>query len=292
LSLHALGILTVLTIGALLLAAQDQQPPAPAAPAPQSTPSPPAAKSETPNPDNAWSIELLYWLPKANPQLRGGAQATVYETVGNIGPSQSSPGVEGSFPLNKNDLLQLSYFQTMGRGASIPSQALSLYGTSFPLGDYLDNQYRVRSAKASFEDILYPYPNQAAKLRFRTLWEVQYLQVSTRTDAPLDASADSTGYISYPTSTATHQVFLPTFGASMIYAPANRLSVELRASAFGIPHHADLVDSAGTVAYQIGPVQILLGGKFLGFKTSPKSEEYVKSSMGGAMVGLRWTVRE
>ena len=64
------------------------------------------------------------------------------------------------------------------------SQALSLYGTSFPVGDYLDNQYRVRSAKVSFQDILYPYPNQGAKLRFRTLWEVQYLQVSTRTDAP------------------------------------------------------------------------------------------------------------
>jgi hypothetical protein len=34
--------------------------------------------------------------------------------------------------VNKNDLLQLSFF-----GASIPSQALSLYGTSFPVGDYL-----------------------------------------------------------------------------------------------------------------------------------------------------------
>lgn len=291
-SLPTIRILTLLTIGSALLAAQDQQPPAPATAEPQSTPSSSKEKSETANPDNAWSIELLYWLPKANPQLRGGAQATDYETVGDIGPSRSSPGIEGSFPLNKNDLLQLSFFQTMGRGASIPSQALSLYGTSFPVGDYLDNQYRVRSAKVSFEDILYPYPNQIAKLRFRTLWEVQYLQVSTRTDAPLDTSADSTGYVSYPSSTSTHQVFLPTFGASMIYTPLNHLSVELRASAFGIPHHAFLADSDGTAAYQIGPVQILLGGKFFGFKTSPKSEEYVKGAMAGALVGLRWTVRE
>lgn len=281
-SSHAIRILT-LTIGSALLAAQDPQ---------QTTPAAPVAKSETANPDNAWSIELLYWLPRANPQLRGGAQATDYETVGDIGPSRGSPGIEGSFPLNKNDLLQLSFFQTMGRGASIASQALSLYGTSFPVGDYLDNQYRVRSAKVSFQDILYPYPNQGAKLRFRTLWEVQYLQVSTRTDAPLDTTTDSTGYTTYPSSTATHQVFFPTFGASMIYTPLNRLSVELSTSAFGIPHHAYLADSQGAVAYQIGPVQILLGGKFFGFKTSPKGEEYVKGTMAGAMVGLRWTVRE
>jgi hypothetical protein len=39
-------------------------------------------------------------------------------------------------------------------------------------------------------------------------------------------------------------------------------------------------------------VQILIGGKFLGFKTSPKSEEYVKGPMYGAITGLRYTIRE
>jgi len=50
--------------------------------------------------------------------------------------------------------------------------------------------------------------------------------------------------------------------------------------------------NAGTLSYQIGPVQVLLGGKVFGFKTSPKSEEYAKGTMARALVGLRWTVLE
>jgi hypothetical protein len=285
----------VLIAASAILAAQEPQPPAPVAPAPAAAPGPaapsPSAKSETPNPDNAWSISLLYWLTHANPRLSGGGQATAFETVGPLGPSFNSPGVEGSFPLNKNDILQLSFFQTDGRGASIASQALSLYGTAYTAGDFLQNQYRVRSGKVSFQDILYPFPNAGAKLRFRTLWEVQYLDVSTRVDAPLDTSTvSSTG--TFPSTESSHQVFLPTFGASLHYDVSSHFSLEVKGSAFGIPHHAYIADSDATALYQIGPVQILIGGKFLGFKTSPKSEEYVKGPMYGAIVGLRYTIRE
>jgi hypothetical protein len=310
----SIRVLAVLTIGSALLLAQEQQPPAPGTPAPapgtpapaptsQTTPAPgttaapgtpptPAPGAETPNPDQAWSIELLYWLTRANPQQRGGAAATDYETVGPIGPSQSAPGIEATLPLTKNDVLQLSFFQMKGRGASIASQAVDVYSTSLPAG-FLASQYRVRSAKASFEDFLHPYPNYAAKLRFKTLWEAQYVQVTSRTDAPLDTSTDATtGYVSYPTTTGSHQVFLPTFGVAMQYAVSKRLSLDVRGSAFGIPRHSDLVDSEATAAYQIGPVQIVVGGRFYEFKTSPKSEEYYKASIAGALVGLRWTVRE
>jgi hypothetical protein len=182
--------------------------------------------------------------------------------VGSLGPSQSSPGIEASFPLTKNDLLQLSFFQMRGRCASIASQAVDVYGTSFPVADFLTNQYRVRSAKASFE-VLYPYPNYAAKLRFKTLWEAQYVQVSSRTDAPLNTTTDATtGFVTYPSTTGSHQVFLPTFGVAMQYAVSNHLSLGSRGSAFGIPHHTDLVDSEATAAYQIGPLQIVVGGRF------------------------------
>ena len=292
---YAIRLLTLLTVGSALLLAQDQQTPAPGTPAPTAapppTPSSPTTKSETPNPDNAWSVGLLYWLTHANPSLSGGAQATAFETVGPIGPSFNSPGIEGSFPLNKNDILQLSFFQTDGRGASVASQALSLYGTAYTAGDFLQNQYRVRSGKVSFQDILYPFPNAGAKLRFRTLWEVQYLDVSTRVDAPLDTSTVSTTG-TFPSTASSHQVFLPTFGASLHYDVSRHFTLEVKGSAFGIPHHAYIADSDAAALYQIGPVQILIGGKFLGFKTSPKSEEYVKAPMYGAIVGLRYTIRE
>ena len=88
------------------------------------------------------------------------------------------------------------------------------------------------------------------------MWEAQYVQVTSRTDAPLDTTTDATtGFVSYPTTTGSHQVFLPTFGVAMQYAVSNHLSLELRGSAFGIPHRTDLVDSEATAAYQIGPLQ-------------------------------------
>jgi hypothetical protein len=282
-----------LTIGsASLLLAQQPAPAPPATSAPTPVPVPaPAAAAETANPDQAWSIELFYWLTHANPYQRGGAAATDYETVGSIGPSQSSPGIETTLPLTQNDVLQLSFFQMKGRGASIASQQEDVYGTTLPAG-FLTNQYRVRTAKASFEDFLYPYPNHNAKLRFKTLWEAQYVQISSRTDAPLDTTTDSTtGIVSYPSTTGSHQVFLPTFGVAMQYAASSRLSLEFRGSAFGIPHHTDLVDSEASAAYQIGPVQIVVGGRFYEFKTSPQGEEYYKSTIFGALVGLRYTVR-
>ena len=287
-------VLAILTIGSTsLLIAQQPAPSPPVAPVPAPAPaSAPAPTVETPNPDQAWSIELFYWLTRANPTEIGGAGATDYETVGSIGPSQGSPGLETSLPLTANDVLQFSFFQMRGHGASIASQALDVYGSSFPAGEYLTNQYRVRSAKVSFEDFLYPYPNHTAKLRFKTLWEAQYVQITSRTDAPLDTTTDSTtGIVSYPSTTGSHQVFLPTFGAAMQYAASSRLSVEVRASAFGIPHHTDLVDSEASAAYRIGPVQIVAGGRFFEFKTSPQGEEYYRSTIFGALVGLRYTVR-
>ena len=87
-------------------------------------------------------------------------------------------------------------------------------------------------------------------------------------------------------------MFLRTFGAAMQYAVFNHLSLELRGSAFGIPHHTDLVDSEATVADQIGPLEIVVGGRFFEFKTSPKREEDYKGSIAGALVGLRWTFWE
>jgi hypothetical protein len=286
--LSFIRVLVILTIGSVALLVAQQQPGTPAtpvpAPAPQATTTP-----ETPNPDQAWSVEVFYWLTHANPYQRGGAAASDYETVGSLGPSQGAPAIETSLPLTQNDVLQLSFFQMKGRGASIASQALDVYGTTLPVG-FLATQYGVKSAKASFEDFLYPYPNHSAKLRFKTLWEAQYVEISSRTDAPLDVSS-SGGYISYPSTTGSHQVFLPTFGVAVQYAASSHLSLEVRGSAFGIPHHTDLVDSEATAAYQIGPVQIVVGGRFFEFKTSPQAEEYYKSTIFGAMAGLRYTIR-
>ncbi|HLK21944.1 MAG TPA: hypothetical protein VKT81_23510 [Bryobacteraceae bacterium] len=50
-------------------------------------------------------------------------------------------------------------------------------------------------------------------------------------------TTDSTGFTSFPSSSSSHQGSLSAFGAPMKYSPADRLSLELKGSAFGIPHH-------------------------------------------------------
>lgn len=271
--------------------ASGQQPPTPSSQPPAPPPAS-ASVSETGNYDQLWSFELFYWLPRAQPKLRGGAAATDYESLNFLGSSNGSPGAMVSFPINKNDTIQISGFQTTGRGSSTATQALDLFGTAIPQGDYVTTQYKIRAAKASFQDLLYPFPSDNAKLRFKTLWEGQFVQISSRTDAPLDTTTDSSdGFTSYPSAIGSRWVFLPTLGVAMQYAATNHFSLELKGSGFGIPHHTDIVDSEGSAAYQMGPVAVVVGGRFFDFKTSPRNAEYYRAALSGAYVGLRWTAR-
>jgi hypothetical protein len=271
--------------------APGQQPPTPSTTPPSPPPSS-GSEGETGNYGPLWSFELFYWLPHTQPKLRGGAAAPDYESLDFLGSSNGSPGVMFSFPINKNDTIQISGFQTNGRGSSTATQALDLFGTAVPQGDYVTTHYKIRAAKASFQDLLYPFPRDNAKLRFMTLWEGQFVQISSRTDAPLDTTTDSSdGFTSYPSAIGNRWVFLPTLGLALQYAATNHFSLELKGSGFGIPHHTDIVDSEGSAAYQIGPVAVVVGGRFFDFKTSPRNAEYYRAALSGAYVGLRWTAR-
>lgn len=234
-------------------------------------------------PDQSWSFELYYWVTQAHPDLRGGAAATDFESLNLPGNSRPAPGGELSVRINSNDVLRFSGFQMSGTGNTTASQALDLFGTTISSGDYLATQYRVSALKLSFEDLLYPFPVKGAKLRFKTLWEAQAAKINSRIDAPYDTSTSP-----YPSATGTRYVFLPAFGGAIQYAASEHVYLEVRASGFGIPHHADTLDSEASVGYRIGQVQVVLGGKLYEFKTSPKNAEYFKGMITGGFIGLRW----
>ena len=170
----------------------------------------------------------------------------------------------------------------------ISSQDLDLFSTLLPKGDVLSAKYKVQSFKVSFEALLYPYPVTGHKLRFKSLWEIQYANMSTRIDAPFDTTTDSSGVVSFPSATGSRRVILPTLGAAMQYVASPRLNLEAKVSGFGIPHHADILDAEGSVAYRISHVQIIGGGKFYHLETSPQNEQFFRASIAGVFVGLRW----
>ncbi len=240
-------------------------------------------------PDESWSFELFYWLTQAHPDEKTGAAALDYETLDMPGKPKAAPGAELSFRINSNDVLRFSVFQMHGIGNTTASQALDLFTTAIAAGDYLVAQYTISAAKISFEDLLYPFPAGRGKLRFKTLWELQATRMNSRIDAPYDTSlVASSGAGVFPSATGQHYVVLPAFGGALQYAPTKSLYMELRGSGFGIPHHQDTADAEGSIGYRIGPVQVVVGGKFYKFKTSPQSTEFFTGTITGGYLGLRW----
>jgi len=219
-----------------------------------------------------------------NPSLRGGAGASDFETLGPLGKPKYTPEAELAIRVTNEDVIRLTVFETSSRSTSVAPTALDLFGTSIASGDFITDQYRVESAKASFEDLLYPF-SRSAKLRFKTLWEVQATKIALNTDAPFDTSS---GNGTFPSVSGSRLVVLPAFGGAVQYAASSKLHFEARVSGFGIPHHAETADAEGSLAYRVSHAEIVLGGKLYDWKTSPKNAEYLHAMLSGAFVGLRW----
>jgi hypothetical protein len=249
--------------------------------APQDKASADAIASE--NPDPLWTFGLFYWKPSfGNPSLRGGAGASDFETLGPLGKPKYAPEAELAIRVTNEDVIRLTVFETNGRSTSVAPASLDLFGTSIASGNFITDQYRVESAKASFEDLLYPF-GRSAKLRFKTLWELQAAKIALNTDAPFDTSSGT-----FPSVSGSRLVVLPAFGGAVQYAASSRLHFEARVSGFGIPHHAETADAEGSLAYRISHAEIVLGGKLYDWKTSPKNAEYFHAMLSGAFMGLRW----
>jgi hypothetical protein len=291
--------LRVLAVSTALIAAcfaqqpsTGQAPPPAAAPAtstgqapstPQDKASADAIASE--HPDPLWTFGLFYWMPSfGNPKLRGGAGAADFETLGPLGKPKYAPEAELAIRVTNEDVIRLTVFETTGRSTSVAPAALDLFGTGIASGDFITDQYRVESAKASFEDLLYPF-GRTAKLRFKTLWEIQATKITLNTDAPFDTSS---GNGTFPSVSGSRFMVLPAFGGAVQYAASSRLRFEARVSGFGIPHHAETADAEGALAYRVNHAEIVLGGKLYDWKTSPKNTEYFHAMLAGAFVGLRW----
>lgn len=189
--------------------------------------------------------------------------------------------------MTKEDVIRLTLFETDGKSTSVAPQALDLFGTGIASGDFVTDQYKVESAKASFEDLLYPF-GRSSKLRFKTLWEIQATKISVNADAPFDTSL---GNGTFPSVSGSRFVVLPAFGAAVQYAVSSNLHLEARASGFGIPHHSNTADVEGSVAYRVSHIEVVLGGKLYTWKTSPQNAEYFHDMLSGAFVGLRWVNR-
>ena len=237
--------------------------------------------------DGGISIEPIYWLTQAQPTLWGGKTAATYGDLNYLGKSKKALGGEIGIPAGRANTLRISYFRVQGNSNSIVgNQGATLFSEPYVAGEYLQASNRIQSAKISWDYLSYTFKN---RIRFKTLYEVQYVTVSTTILDPfLGSTTDASGNTDTHSSNGSKNLFLPTFGVEFEQAVNKRLRWEVRGSGFGLPHRSDIWDAQADVAFRMKSVELIVGGKAYHFKTSPSGDQYFTDTLEGAFVGLRY----
>jgi len=287
-----------------------QKPPPQAPPPPRSTPAEPPPQG-TPNPkatvknippeqlyetsDGHTSVKLFYWSTHTHPAMftGKGADFNVDSTTNFPTKTKPAPGVELSFPAGKNNTIRLSYFRSQGNGNTVAGEppfgkGEVIWGANFFAGDKLSNSFTMQNAKISLDYLSWPFPLNNRRFRIKTLWEAQYTTIRTGVSAPLAPTEDGSGNAIQTSGTGSNWFIWPTFGLGVEIMATKHFRFEAKGSGFGIPHRAAIWDTDAFFAYKSGKFEFDFGGKAFHFKTSPKRTEYLRATMVGAYVGIRW----
>jgi hypothetical protein len=267
---------------------------------PAQTPATPAVTSvastpPTPDPkileDGGFYLEPIVWLTRGQPDLFGGATATSYGNLTYPGKPRNGYGFELGIPAGRANTIRLSAFRVLGHGDStvgaVAQGGSTIFSELYSPGDFLVASYTVESAKVSWDYLSYTFKN---KIRFKTLYEMQFVTIGTSVDAPFAAVTydPSTGENNPNSSTGSKNIFLPTFGVEFEQPMTKHLRWELKGSGFGIPHHADIWDAQADVALRLSAFEIQVGARAYHFKTSPSTDQYFTDTLDGAYVGIRY----
>lgn len=239
-------------------------------------------------------MELFGWMAKSAPGLRTGKASIQTEpsTLNFARKTNPTPGIILGIPAGKNNTVRISYFEVRRAGATTATQNLAVFSTGYAPGDILSTHYKLRNVRASLDFLSYPFPTGAHKYRLKTLWEVQYTSVNSTVNAPFKTVAtDSSGTPISNSGTGTNWFVYPSFGMEFEHLVSKHFHWEASGSGFGIPHRAAIWDAEASAVFTIGKVDALVGVKAFHFKTSPKREDYIKGTVSGAYVGLRWCSR-
>jgi hypothetical protein len=248
--------------------------------------------------DGGISLQLDYWLARDTPTTRGGSGDFVTYPSGLVFPGNSkyAEGAMLSFPAGKQNSLRFSYFHVQGHGETTLSQPITLYTTDYAAGDQLNNKYLIQGAKLSWDYLSYTFrnPGWSNGLRFKTLYELQYLNISSDSDSPNEeaiVNSGTTAYLSQSSflASGSKTVVLPTFGGELEQEMGKHFRWEVMASGFGLPHHGVLWDGQADIALRFGKAEALVGYRAFHFETSSSSsDQYYKETLSGAYVGLRY----
>ncbi len=216
------------------------------------------------------------------PSLFSGKQAPDYENVPNLGNPRNSPGVFISFPITRTSEIKFDSFLIKGTGNSYATVATDPFdqAVSYNPGDYLAKQYQIKHAKLYLDDLFFPHKFPVAKLRFKTIWGLEWNGVHENINSPLATSpliADN-----------TTNIVTPIFGMAMEYAVAKHVMIRLQADGFAFPHKMVQGSAEGEISFRRGSFELVGGEQYIHMKSSPNSITYVSATFIGAFVSARW----
>jgi len=174
--------------------------------------------------------------------------------------------------------------------------ALVAWNVPYVADTYMSTNYHTQSLKLSYEYLTWPYPVGSKKFRLKTLWQLQYTQITSTFDSPLDyfdsngnLVLDSSGNPANFSASRTAHIFSPMLGLGGYYFPSRHFRVEVNATGFGWPHRFYIYDTDASLNIRVIPhFELRLGGRAFGFKTSTNAQYYLHGIFANAFVGIRW----
>jgi hypothetical protein len=252
-------------------------------------PQKPPKPQPSPLADGGWSLEPIYWLNRAQPDLRTGKLLVGNGALDYFGHANPSIGGVFSMPAGKHNTLRFSYFRVQGHSNTTLTQDATFFNENYNSGDFLNANYTLQLAKVSWDYLSYTWFFPNTKIWLKTLWEMQFASIGTNIAAPLKPVTGSINQtIDYNTATGSAKIFLPTFGLEIGQPVTRYFRWWVKGSGFGIPHRSDIWDAEAAIGLRMGQFELIGGEKAFHFKTSPQGSHYFVDTLGGPFVGLRW----
>ena len=259
-----------------------------AAPAPTATLPPPREVPSIVNTGSGFSIEPIYWRTQGHVLLRRGTTNTNVDSGDLDYPRHydRSIGLKINIPVSKNATIRGSYFQTKSDGGTIAPVALNLFKEPIARGDVLGTTYSFAAYKISYDYLTYFWKRGTSELRLKTLWEIQRISLSNEVD---DFVVDSTGaLVNINPALGEKSMILPTLGLGFEHTLSRHFRWEARASGFALPHRSLIGDGEAAIAVRFNRFELLGGGRWLHFKTTPRGDHYNSGTLYGPYVALRF----
>ena len=286
----AVCLVSLLAITAARSFAQ-QTPPAAQTPAPATT-SAPASTTKVPDYPDPRSFFIgiygLYGVNYSGPDIRGGkAAGTTFESLYGIGqPYRYTLEGEAGIPVTRTGMLYADFERYHGDGSQVLTKGTFLNSVNFAAGDQIQSKYHMLTGRLYLDDLLYPHKFPVARLRFRSIWGIRYINATTSQISPTEDDVSGTPGASF--GLGTYNIFYPEFGLGMEYAIAPHVLFKTDAEGFAFPHKAVMYEGNATLSVRRKNLEFMVGVKTLHFKTNPQKENYVIGDFVTPFVGLRW----